>query len=92
MPDPNADRIKRSNKMTEREGWVKVPRDIEWQEDAAEEIQHGDQDQQAAASNTILKPTSVVSLFREFFLKAVNANPTGVKRRAGGPGAGTSDR
>jgi hypothetical protein len=90
-PDPETNRTDRGKKLTESEGWVKVSRDIDWQ-DLAEGIPRADSNKLEAADDTQLKSTAAVSLFKEFCLKIINTSSSGVRRRAGGPGAGNFGR
>ncbi|KUI71710.1 hypothetical protein VM1G_11738 [Cytospora mali] len=94
MTGPETDRNERGKKLTGREDWVEISRDDEWQEDIlAEEGSHANSSQPSPeGDNMQLKSSSVVSLLKEFCLKAINTSSSGVGRRAGGSGAGNSSR
>lgn len=81
----------RGKSLTESEGWIKVSRDIDWQ-DLDEATPRAKPNKLEATGDTQLKSTAVVSLFKEFCLKIINTSSSGVGRRAGGPGAGNSSR
>lgn len=69
--DHKSNRSDRGQKLTDSDGWVDIPRDVEWQ-DATEDLPKPDSGHLAANDDTDLKSISVTSLFKEFFFKMMN--------------------